>query len=138
MTMYEDERKKLSRAEFDKLDLHDRIDYLRQTDLWECISDDYNILRCDDYYEIDEEIDNYIAYNSSSWRELLGELDKIHDLLDNLYPDDWIYKDTSYGPTDYSELTDNDFNEIVDVYKETEAYNEAFTVLNFDDVEDLL
>ena len=138
MIMYEDERKKLSRAEFDKLDLSEKIDYLQETDLWESISYDYDIHRCDEEYEIDEEIDNYIAYNSSSWRELLRELDEIHDLLDNLYPDDWIYKDTSYGPTGYSELTDNEFNEIVDIYKETEVYNETFTVLNFDDVEDLL
>jgi hypothetical protein len=136
--MYEDERKKLSRAEFDKLDLQGKIDYLSVTDLWECISDDYNILRCDDDYEIDEEIDNYIAYNSSSWRELLGELDEINDMLNNLYPDDWIYKDAGYGPTDYRELTIEDFNEIVDLYKETETYNETFTVLNFDDVEELL
>ena len=138
MNMYEYERKKLSRAEFDKLDLQDRIDYLSGTDLWECISNDYNILRCDDDYGIDEEIDNYIAYNSSPWRDLLGELNEIRDLLDNLYPDDWIYKYSAHGPTDYSELTDDEFNKIVDLYKETETYNETFTVLNFDDVEELL
>lgn len=130
--------KRLSRTEFDKLDLSGKIYYLQETDLWECIRDDYDIHRCDDYYEIDEEIDNYIAYNSSSWRELLVELNEIRDLLDNLDPDDWICKDSAYGPTDYYELTIEDFNEIVDLYKETETYNETFTVLNFDDVEELL
>lgn len=138
MITYENERKRLSRAEFDKLDLSEKIDCLQETDLWESISYDYDIHRCDEEYEIDEEIDSYIEYYSSSWRELLEELYGIRDLLDNLYSDDWIYKDTSYGPTDYSELTDNEFNKIVDIYKETDAYNETFTVFDFDDVEDLL
>lgn len=131
-------KKRLSRTEFDQLGLSEKIEYLHGTDLWECINDDYNILRCDDEGYIDAEIDDYIEYNSSSWQDLFSDLSVIKDLLDNIGFGDWIYRDAYYGITDYRKLTDSAFDDIVNIYKHDDAYEELFTVPDFDDVEVLL
>ena len=129
---------KMTRDEFDKLPLDEKIEYLQGTNLWEYINEDYNILRCDDQDYLDAEIDDFIEYNSSSWQDLFSGLSVIKDLLDNLHPKDWIYRDAYYGIADYRELTDSAFDDIVNIYKSNDAYEELFAIPDFDDVEGLL
>lgn len=122
---------KMTRDEFDKLPLDEKIGYLERFaspgELWDLINEDNIVFRSDDLSEIADSIEEYLTNTSDGWMVMRAVLNNLSDTIDDANKGSgWIHCERSEYPYGYTQLTDGTLYDIVSEYVGTEAYDAAF------------